>query len=81
VIKPHQIRAGRAMIGWSQDRLAKESGLSVLTVKRMEAPDGTGKRLAENVDAVQRALESGGVEFTSEAGVQPKKEGDMPGEK
>ncbi len=60
-----QLRAARGLIGWSQARLAEESGLSLPTIKRMEGLIGPGRSSAANVAAVQRALEAAGVEFTN----------------
>jgi len=58
-----QIRAARALLGWSQPTLATAAGLSLPTIVRMEGQQGPGRSAAVNVDAVQRALEKGGVEF------------------
>ena len=35
-----QIKAARALLGWSQEDLAKRAGISVPTVKRLEAANG-----------------------------------------
>lgn len=58
-----QIRAARALLGWSQPALAKASGLSLPTIVRMESQLGPGRSSAANVEAVQRALENAGVLF------------------
>jgi predicted transcriptional regulator len=58
-----QIRAARALLGWSQPALAQASGVSLPTIVRMEGEAGPGRSAAANVDAVQRALESAGVLF------------------
>jgi transcriptional regulator with XRE-family HTH domain len=58
-----QIRAARALLGWSQPALAKASGVSLPTIVRMESQAGPGRSAAANVDAVQRALEGAGVVF------------------
>jgi len=58
-----QIRAARALLGWSQPALAQASGLSLPTIVRMEGQQGPGRSAAANVDAVQRALEEAGVIF------------------
>jgi transcriptional regulator with XRE-family HTH domain len=62
-----QMRAARALVGMTQDELAKASGLSAQTIKRMESL-GTGKSSADNVAAVQKALEAAGVQFIPENG-------------
>lgn len=66
-----QLRAARGLVDWSQSELAAAAGLSLPTVKRMEGPLGPGKSSAENVEAVQRALEAAGVEFIPENGGGP----------
>ena len=58
-----QIRAARALLGWSQPALAQASGISLPTIVRMESQLGPGRSSAANVDAVRRALEKAGVTF------------------
>lgn len=67
MLSAEQIRAARALLGWSQDELVKRSGLSPTTIKRMETL-GPGRSSADNVEAVQKALEAGGVAFIPENG-------------
>ena len=67
---PSQIRAARALIGWSQTEVATAAGLSIPTVKRAEA-DG-GIRVSEDaVVAIACALRKAGVEFIAENGGGP----------
>jgi len=63
VVTAAQIRAARALLGWSGAELAKEAGVSLQTIRRMESDMGPGRSSAANVDAVQRALETAGVMF------------------
>lgn len=58
-----QIRAARALVDWSGPRLAAETGLSLPTIRRMESALGPGRSAADNVNAVQKALEDAGVIF------------------
>jgi len=68
-----QMRAARAMLDWSQARLADESGVSVETIKRLERMDGALEATkVATLDAIRKALIAGGVEFTN---------GDEPGVK
>ena len=60
MITGDQIRAGRALLSWSQPRLAEQAGLSVPTIKRMEI-HGPERSTAGNVEKVQAALETGVV--------------------
>ena len=72
-----QIKAARALVGWSQGDLADKSGISVPTIKRLEAANGDIGGRAETGDALVVALEKAGVEFIAEngggAGVRMKK--------
>jgi hypothetical protein len=66
-----QIRAGRALLRWSADDLARESALGVNTIRRAElAEDETSLTVANDL-AVRRALEAAGVEFIDEDGGGP----------
>jgi transcriptional regulator with XRE-family HTH domain len=58
-----QIRAARALLDWSQLKLAEESGVSLATVRRIESDRGPDRSTGPNLDAIQRALENGGVTF------------------
>ena len=61
MITPAQIRAARALLGWSQTELATASGISVISVKNIErgATDPRSSTLA----AFQAAFETAGVVF------------------
>ena len=63
VITPDQIRAARALLRMDQDELAHRANVSLVTVRRLEAPDGLAKVGSGTVDEVQRALEAAGAEF------------------
>lgn len=62
MINEHQMRAGRALLGWTQGELASKSGISIQTINRMEKI-GLGRSTMDNVVAVQKALEAGGLIF------------------
>jgi transcriptional regulator with XRE-family HTH domain len=65
-----QLRAARGLLGWSQSRLAAQAGLSLPTVKRVDAD--LGFRVSDEArNKLQRALESAGVEFIDENGGGP----------
>src|SRR5450631_2181054 len=66
-----QMRAARALVRWSADDLAKHSKLGVATVRRAEAAEGQPPITESNCDAIERALESAGVEFIAENGGGP----------
>lgn len=68
-ISIRQVKAARALLGWSQDDLAAASGVSVPTIARLESvdSDGIGGR-ATTADAIRAALEAAGVQFIPENG-------------
>jgi predicted transcriptional regulator len=72
-----QIKAARALLGWSQDELAKRSGVSQPTIARLEAAGGELGGRAETGEKIRRALEKAGIEFTNGGtpGVRLKKKG------
>jgi transcriptional regulator with XRE-family HTH domain len=65
-----QLRAARGLMGWSQTDLARRSGLSLPTVKRVESD--LGIRVSDDARAqLRRALEGAGIEFIDENGGGP----------
>ena len=62
VVVPAQIRAGRALLEWSQEQLAREAEVGLSTVRDTESE----KRAADTgaVASIRRALGNGGVVFT-----------------
>ena len=61
-----QIRAGRALLGWDQGKLAQASGVSVITVKRLEAAGEEIHAHFATVMKVKAAFEAAGVLFLGE---------------
>lgn len=68
-----QIRAARGLIGWSQVKLAKAANVGLSTVADFER--GARAPIANNLSAMERALEEAGVSFTNgdEPGVKLRK--------
>ena len=64
-----QMRAARALLGWSAQDLADRSRVGISTIRRTELVDGAVRMIAGNIDAVLRAFDAAGVEFTN--GGQP----------
>lgn len=58
-----QIRAARALLRWSHQRLADEAKIGIATIQRAEADDGVPSVHARTLNSVQAALERGGVVF------------------
>lgn len=61
MVSSRQIRAARALLGWSQQDLADKAVLSLNAVKRLE--NGQVDPRLSTVLAVRKALEGAGVEF------------------
>lgn len=66
-----QLKAARALLAWSQENLAAAAGISVPTIKRLEAQEGPLGGRNETASKIQFALESAGVEFIDENGGGP----------
>jgi ribosome-binding protein aMBF1 (putative translation factor) len=67
MIEAAQVRAARALIGWSAAELANAAGLHVAVIERIEMGGGD-KVPAEDVAKMRAALEAAGVTFISENG-------------
>ena len=61
MITPRQIRAARALLGWSQQQLADKAIVSLNAVTRLEK--GKVDSRLSTVSAVERALTKAGVDF------------------
>jgi DNA-binding transcriptional regulator YiaG len=68
-ISAPQVRAARALLGWSQDQLTAASGASKRTLAGFESGETTPR--AATVTLLRAALESAGVEFIAENGGGP----------
>lgn len=63
-----QVKAARALLRWSQVDLADKSGISIPTIKRLEAATGAIGGRNDTAQAIRTALEAAGVEFIAENG-------------
>jgi predicted transcriptional regulator len=61
MITPRQIRAARALLGWSQQQLADKAIVSLNAVVRLES--GVVDSRISTMQAVQKALVKAGIEF------------------
>lgn len=77
MITSAQIRAARGLLNWSRKDLAEKSGVSFASMMRLESFDGVPSSNVKTLDALKKAFEEAGVEFTgapdSQAGVRWKK--------
>lgn len=63
-----QMKAARALLGWTQEDLAHKSRLSPITINRIER--GLQEPQPETLTALSKAFTKGGVEFV-DGGVIP----------
>lgn len=64
MISSSQVRAAKALLRWSGEDLASKSGVSLSTIRRVEASECVPE--SQNVKTlmlIKKALEDGGVEF------------------
>lgn len=59
MLTPEQSRAGRGWLDWSQEDLAKRANVSLSTVRDFEK--GRRSPIANNLAAIERALNAGGI--------------------
>lgn len=71
-ISGNQIKAARALIGMEQSELAERAGVSINTVRNMEAAGIDEVRVrSDTLFRVQEALKAAGVIFVEENGDGP----------
>lgn len=61
MITPRQIRAARALLGWSQQQLADRAIVSLNAVTRLEK--GKVDSRVSTINAIEKTLSKAGVEF------------------
>jgi predicted transcriptional regulator len=66
-----QVKAARALLGWSQGDLAEASGVSHPSIKRLEAETGLLGGRDDTAAKIVGALEKAGVIFVEENGEGP----------
>ena len=59
------------LVGWSQDQLASAAGISLPTIKRLEAAKGLLGGRETTAQKIRCALEKAGIEFIDENGGGP----------
>jgi len=68
MISAKQMRAARALLGWSQQEMADKALVSRSSIARLEAEDLRFDHNAGTAELVRRALEDAGISFLYEDG-------------
>jgi ribosome-binding protein aMBF1 (putative translation factor) len=68
-MSPEQVRAARGWLGWSQKDLADKAHVGLSTIKDFENEKRTP--IANNLGAIQKALEGAGIELLFGSEGQP----------
>jgi predicted transcriptional regulator len=63
MITGSQMKAARALLGIDQKELAQRAGLSLPTIQRMEASEGSVRAVVDSLEKVVTALNEAGVEL------------------
>ena len=71
MISAVQIRAARAVLGISADRLGGMAGLPLRTIQRFEAAEGIPPSRGGTLTKVRTTLEAAGIEFIGDPVASP----------
>lgn len=68
MLQAGQIRAGRALLAWRQEDLAKAAKVGLATIARIEQREGAAQGHVSTIIRIQAALEKAGIRFTENDG-------------
>ena len=71
MLSSNQIRAARALLGWSGTDLADLSGVGITTLRRYELQRGIPSANTSVLMMIKKTLELAGIEFTGDPLVNP----------
>jgi transcriptional regulator with XRE-family HTH domain len=66
MLNSSQIRAARALLGWSGKELSVKSGVGVTTIRRYELEEGIPSANLRVLAKLKTTLEAAGIEFTGD---------------
>ena len=68
MVTVRQLKAARALLGWSQTDLAHRSGVSEPTIARLESGDGDLGGREGTARKIRASIEAAGIDFIEEDG-------------
>ena len=71
MVSSSQIKAARAMLGWSAIEIAKRSGVGSASIKRYEVQSGIPIANTKKLMVIRNTFEEAGIEFTGDPLVNP----------
>ena len=71
MISSEQIKAARALLGWSAAKLSMTSGVGLTTIRRYEMTPGVPQANVNRLSLLRRTLEQAGIEFTGDPAINP----------
>jgi transcriptional regulator with XRE-family HTH domain len=71
MLSSSQIRAARALLGWSGIDLAEKSAVGITTLRRYELQKGIPSANTSVLLTLKNTLENAGIEFTGDPLVNP----------
>ena len=71
LVTTRQIKAARALLGWSQGDLAQHSSISEPTIARLESVEGPIAGRPNTAKKIRGAIEKAGIQFIDENGGGP----------
>jgi transcriptional regulator with XRE-family HTH domain len=71
MLSSSQIRAARALLGWSGIDLAEKSAVGITTLRRYELQKGIPSANISVLLTLKNTLENAGIEFTGDPLVNP----------
>jgi len=71
MLSSSQIRAARALLGWSGTELAEKSGVGITTLRRYELQKGIPSANTSVLLILKDTLELAGIQFTGDPLVNP----------
>ena len=71
MVSSSQIKAARAMLGWSAIELANRSGVGSASIKRYEVQPGIPIANTKNLMVIRNTFEEAGIEFIGDPLLNP----------